>query len=633
MIDLDTLAPEPAAPRVKIDPDTLIASPGFAPQEWQTQYIKEQGFRASVPNSPDLARVLALPRRPTPNGARGEALIELMTNRFAKDSGRPCDCAKRRPGRPCITRLRIVQAWALFELGTTGGLLGLIAVGHGKTMIDLLAPLALRGCRTACLLVPPSLVVQLCAEYELLNNHWHLPSLVVQGKGDFCIQPGAPVLHVLPYSRLSNEGCAVFLQDLAPDTIIADECDLLRHATAVRTGRVMTYFSKRPETRFAGWSGSITDKSIREYAHLAALALRAGSPLPLDHNTVTDWASALDPSDWPSPAGALTKLCNPGERVQDGFRRRLLETPGVVSALEAAVDVHLTVTECQAPPVPAAIEEALEGVRATWVRPDGEELIDALTVARCLRELACGFYYRWTFPNGEPEDVIWEWLSARKEWRRELREVLKFRREHLDSPLLCARAAMRAYGEVDHDGTLPVWHSATWPRWRLAKHTVKPVTEPVWIDDYLVRDAARWGHENLGIIWYEHAAFGRLVAELSGLPMHGGGPEAGARIAAEKGDRSIVASLKSHYRGRDGLQLLYRQMLFSNPPSSATVWEQAIGRLVRIGQAAKSVEAQVYVHTPELRAHLQDAIARANYVESTLGSSQKLLRGLDGRGR
>ena len=40
--------------------------------------------------------------------------------------------------------------------------------------------------------------------------------------------------------------------------------------------------------------------------------------------------------------------------------------------------------------VPVGIGEALANLRKTWVRPDGEELVDALELARVAREMAAG---------------------------------------------------------------------------------------------------------------------------------------------------------------------------------------------------------------------------------------------------
>lgn len=615
---------------MKIDLTDRVAAPNLRPQDWQLGIPDASWTRkAEVGTSEDLRRIVALPRRPIPDGPLADALVEEMTSRYTKVNHQ-CICASL--GRECITRLRVPQAWALYELSTADGLLGAIGVGHGKTLLDLLAPLAFRDCKTALLLVPPSLVKQLAFDYDLVGQHFKMPSLMIHGTVTATrTVPGAPVLHVMPYSRLSGRAATTFLETLAPDVVIADEVDMLRHRDAVRTARVMNYVANHAACRFAGWTGSMTDSSVNDYAHLSALALRDGSPLPIDATIVEDWARAIDPGENPAPAGSLLELCQPGEHIHSGFHRRLIETEGVVSTSEPSVDCALVITRREAPSVPEEVQDALTRLRRDKVRPDGEELLDALSVNACALELACGFYYRWRFPlvNGQPQQraTIEEWLDARKCWRREVRRALERREPHLDSPDLLARAAARHYGDRPNPDNLPTWEAVTWPRWRIARSTVVKETETVRLHPFLAQDAAEWAMTHRGVVWYQRTAFGVWVSELSGCRMHGGGPDAVRRILAEDGRQSIAASIKSHGRGRNGLQFRYRDQLVANPSSSATDWQQLLGRLHRQGQKAPEVRAEFYGHTEEFQAQLETAKRRANYVAATMGDSQKLTDG------
>jgi hypothetical protein len=604
-----------------IDVSRLVAKKNTAPLPGQARF-EAWGSKPPVEDSEDLTRIVELSRRSIPDSTKGEALVEYITELYARENP-TCKCASL--GRECIKTLRPVQAWALHEIATTGGLLGAIGVGHGKTILDLLSPLALQGCTTVVVLVPPTLVDQLVEAYELVGQHFRMPGLQVHGRGIYFDVPGAPILHVFPYSRLSHEKATDFLESLAPDAIVADEVHMLRHAGAVRTSRVLRYFKAHPETKFCGWSGSLTDSSIKDYWHLSALALRGGSPLPLHPEAVEDWSRALDPSDNPAPAGALIALCHPGEHVQAAYSRRLVDTQGFVSTQEPAINADLILSERKAPPIPAEVKEALKNLRATWTRPDGEELVEALAVARCAWQLAAGFYYRWTFPRGERILDIVEWLEARKEWRRELRERLNRPQPFMDSPQLLARAAARAWREVPYAGDKPVWRAVTWPRWKAAKGTVVPETEAVRIDPFLAQDAADWGRDNRGVVWVAHKAFGVWIAELSGMTFHGAGKDAGRLIGREKGDKSIIASIKAHGTGRDGLQFKFFDQLVANPPASATPWEQLLGRLHRIGQPSPVVKASFYRHTPEVQQHVDQALLRAGYIERTMQARQKIL--------
>jgi hypothetical protein len=601
--------------------DTLRAlSPGQEPSPWAKASFRGFG-RPAVTGSEDLSRILEIPRRPPTDldGPRGEALVELMSKRLSR--GFVGSCACRAEGRPCITRLKPAQAWALYEAPLAGGILGPIGVGHGKSVLDILVPLVFPDCKLAVLLIPPSLKEQLLREYLRLREHFKVPSLRIGNVGH--VVKGAPVLHVIPYSQFSRAESTALLENLKPDLIIADEGHYLRHRQAARTSRVLRYLAKFPDTRLCVWSGTLTSKSVKDYAHLAAFALKESSPLPLDPNVLEEWSLALDPSDWPAPPGALEKLCDPGEPLHGAYHRRLVSTLGVTATRQSAVDASILICERKAPPIPETLQRMIKDLRAGWVRPDGEELVDILQVAKSARELASGFYYRWKFPKKEPEALILDWLQKRKEWNKELREKLKHRREHLDSPLLCQNAAIRYYN--GYKGDLPVWKAESWPAWLEIKDQVQPESEAVWVDDFLAKDAALYAVKNRGVVWYEHSAFGAKVAEYAGLPLHGGGLGAEERILAEKGDRSIVASIKAHGTGRDGLQRLFSEQLVANPPASGLAWEQLLGRLHRLNQEADEVTTFVYRHTEEFRDAWDKAKREASYIESTLGSFQKLL--------
>lgn len=612
------------------------------------------GGKPPVRPSPDLARILALPKRPPvePNTARAQAMIDHVVAKYGRGP-RACRCRRIQDDahvipKPCIKEPNYAQAWAMHEMATVGGLVGQLGVGSGKTFLDILAAMAFQNCQCAVLLVPSTLVDQLALEYDLVAEHFRVPTMQFHAglkapKGR--IVPGAPVVHVMPYSRFQLAEATVFLDTLKPDLLIVDEAQNLASMTSTRSGRYLRFAAAHPNCRFAIWSGTLTNDEIQDYAHHCDFALGDGSPLPRDPDVVDEWGSAINPEDFNAPPGALLALANQDEHIQDAFHRRLVWTPGFVATRGASIDAEMEILERPPPHMPVVVRDHLAQLRALWLRPDGEELVDALAVARCARELACGLYLRWRFNNGETDSQIDEWLAARKAWRRELRQKLARREPHLDSPLLCANAAARAWGsqgsvlDYDDDGTpieatavnptAPMWKAETWPRWAAVRGTVKPLTESVRVDPFLANDAVAWGMQERGIIWYQTVAFGAWVAELSNgvFPLHGGGPDAGKRIAKERGDRTIVASIASHGTGRDGLQRLFKTQIVTQPPASAVGWEQLLGRLSRIGQEAQVITAWLYRHTPEVRAATDDALRRALYVQRTMGSVQKLHAG------
>lgn len=691
-----------------IDLDDMVAKPGHAPKEWQSKAPEflYTGHKPPIQDSEDLRRVLALPRRPQLDleSERAYKLVELITTRYRRKRTTPCECATIDPDRfkngnvGCITCLNAAQAWALYEIGIVQGCEGPIGVGHGKTILDLLTPLALadawvaenarrgvtvdRSKYVVLLLVPPGLQKQLAREYDLLAQHFRVPALVFHTLPINKAVAGEPVLHVYPYSKLSRAESTTFFRTLKPHAVVADEAHALGDPKAVRTGRFIDYMESNWSVRFCNWTGSLTGSSIEDYAHLAKYALKERSPLPINPETVKEWASALDPGEgedgWDADPGELlegyirTGCQQAGEHVYVGFNRRLVETMGVVAVTSPAVDCgveiyertpevedvghgddHVPNVRREDPRAPEGfwpgIADALESVRG-GVRPDGEELLENFAKARCARELASGFFYRWIFPRGEPETLIAKWRTARKAYRREVRDQMEDRAEHMDSPFLCQLAAMRHHGDIPRGGVvemideetgelklvdtshLPTWDSKCWPAWRDVKKLVEPDTEPVWIDEYLALDAVEWARAHRGIVWYDHHAFGLMVSKLGGFPMFGGGAKALDRlvgnsalgIRGEDGSRSIVLSIKAHGTGRDGLQRLFHEQLVANPLASATGWEQLLGRLHRIGQLQPATLTWFYRHTTELQKHVDQALAKALYVQSTIGASQKL---------
>ena len=575
----------------------------------------------AVERSADLARVVGVERRerPVEGTPEAEELIATVTGWFARPPRATCDCHLYK--KPCITRLRMIQAWALMELGTERGCFGLVPTGHGKTLIGILAPLALRGCKEALLLVKPNLIGQLKKDYAHISQHFRVPSIRVHGPEPMRTQqpPGPdgsapPLLHVLSYNMLSGADATVMLESMRPDFVISDEMQCLADPKSTRTRRFQRYMADADERgvdpRFACWSGTPTDDSLMNYWHLIITALRENAPLPIDKLEAEAWAGAIDPGTWPSPPGALSEpgvgFCAPGEHVQMGYFRRLVDTPGVISTDAPAADVELEVRDrtphhecspscpCRAsgeprlPPghedhtgelIPGFLLRVMNDVRDTWLRPDGLQLYEtAIEKWRCLHQLANGFYLRWEFVRGETDRQIETWVERRKDWNKSVRDVLEQNRPHMDSPYLCAVAAARFLAGHDDLPDAPAWDAWSWEPWAEVANTVDPITVPVRLCDFAARDAARWALDEgpPGIVWYDSVELGQWIAELSGLPLHDGGPTAGDRIDAEDGSRSIVASIRSHGTGRDGLQYKFARQLITQPFSSALGYEQCL---------------------------------------------------------
>lgn len=598
---------------------------GGSPQAPAVKVKPTRGFFTGPPvgDSKDLQRILSVPRR---NIDVTDTSMAVKWTAVLSRARPECTCHEKYGF--CIKSLNAAQGWALEEANKAEGLLAPIGVGHGKTGIDILLPMVM-NCKRAVLLIPANLRHQfLTRDYPQWAEHFRVPNIA----GDGLFDPSRPVLHVLSYNELSQAKNSDILTRIQPDLIIADEAHNLKAKDRARTKRFLRQFAAASGTRFVALSGTMTTRSVKDYAHLSGLALKEATPLPVHFPTLESWATALDAVELPAPPGALEALCRPGEDVRSGFRRRLIETLGVVATEEASVGCSLVINERKVKP-PKDIDDKLKFIRDQEARPDGEELIDQMQVASVARQMACGFFYRWQFRKGETPEQIERWLDVRSKWRKELRTKLKTGGVGTDSEALLQAAASRWHDGYTHEGKdyaprlksgpLPVWPSVHYKDWCEVRGTVEPHTVPVWVDDYLLNDAIEWAKTHVGIIWYQHRAVGQRLAQLSGLPHYGSGDEANEGIAREKGDRTVIASIKAHGVGKN-LQAFNDQLIVS-PPSDAAAWEQALGRTHRQGQKADEVLCDVYRHTPEMASAVDGAIMRARYIFETTGQKQRLL--------
>ena len=628
----------------------------------------------AVGHSKDLTRIVALPRRVL--DVKDPRAAAAWTQHLRLHRTTPCDCVKRWPNG-CITDLNAPQGWALEEGMDVGGLLGSLAVGAGKTGIGILLPMAIPDVKVAVLLMPAQIKAQfLVKDYPQWSQHFQVPNLA--GGGSFVV--GRPVLHVFSYNEISNPKNSDLFKKLGRvDLVMADECQNLADLTTARTIRFMRIWDLYPKAGSVNYSGTLTKKSPKDFAHLSGLALGANSPLPLKQPVVEEWSALLDASPFVAPTGAFYALMGPGESPRAAFSRRLIETQGVIATGENEFGVSLMINERKPGPIPADVAKALAETVEKSERPDGEELIEALQVETTARQLAAGFFYRWKFIHGETPQQVDDWLKARKEFFKELRGELYRPRENYDSPKLVCKAASRwhdgysvieytghrhgpecfpeveeaedgtpLYDDVDAEpvcgqeeqigtkrefpphtrrGPLPVFESEFWPAWHAIAKQVKPITVPVWINDYLVKDAAACvldKNEDPGIAWYEFSEFGRAVALMAKVPYYGGGKAASAEIIEETGKRAIVASIKAHGTGKN-LQYAFSRNLVMNPPSDGACWEQLLGRTHRPGQKKDEVNVWLYRHTSRWARAFDTARMRAAYIQQTTRSQQKLV--------
>ena len=590
------LAPVPEAPRPPPPTPSFDLTPSN-PFRW--------GSGRPVQESADLRRVLSIPRRP---GTITELItpeeVEALTNSLKRPNG--------------TMKLKRLQAAALKEAALNGGLFGSLGVGSGKTIISMLLPLVMKS-KNCVLMVPPALKAKLFdIDLPTLSEHWRLPNF----HGSKYHFPDVDcTVYVVTYSQLSTAKSQDILDRLKPDLIVCDEAHSVKDPGATRTKRFLRFFRQHPETRLCVLSGTMTQRSIKDFAHLARFSLKANAPVPMAYPVLEEWAAALDAMDEDRRAepGALAALCQAGEPVRVGYSRRLRETPGVVVSSAERPPTSLTLNEREVA-LPPTVEVALRTLRGEWVTPSGEELKDALSFSRAARQIASGLYLRWVWPESVSPELKEQWLRTRAAWHKELREAMKGEgTAGMDSPYLLEKAAA--------EGRWKPWSLKEWQEadaeFRRVSRLKEPPTEAVWIDDYLVKDAVAWGKQNQrGIIWYEHPAFGKAVAKMGGWEFFGEGTVAAKAIQEHKGNKVVVAGVRTQGEGKN-LQMFNKQLVCT-PSSNPKVWEQLLGRTHRYGQKADEVTCDVYLHTLEMRAALDKAVKATEYGEELENTEKKL---------
>lgn len=563
--------------------------------------------------------------------------------------------------RFCITEFNPVQAWTLWETPMTGGSTGFISVGGGKTYSGIMLPMAAPQIQKWAIFIKPDQRLHYRDSYLRLREHFHVPSFVMESgtigapEGEFV--PGRPVLHVIPYSHLSKTESTQLLDSIDPDGAIFDESHLLANRKSSRTMRVLRFLARRSAERrhvfVVDWSGSKVKRTMRDCAYLSAHALGLNSPYPISTQEIDGWSGVIDPvairdrtsSTYESLSRAfgdgknnpndpqIAALMSTGlidDGIREGHRDRVIRTPGVISTRSSSITCSITVKKRVPPPLPQPIKDALIGVRDSQLRPDGDQLVDAMEVASTARALGAGYYHYWAFPHSTPEDrapggTIDQWYAARKKWNKEVRGKLLAAEPWMDTYKLCENAAERAWRIPRYDGDLPVWQAESWPVWANIKNKVQYDERVKWVDDFLAQDAAKWAQEHTGVIWVLSPAFGQRVAQLAGINYHGGGANAESRIKAENGKKSIVASINSHGESRDSLQYKFYKQLIAELPASGDRYEQLFGRLAREGQKEDTIETWIYQHTPEYRDALRQAIVLAEFIQQYTPNQQLIL--------
>jgi hypothetical protein len=157
-------------------------------------------------------------------------------------------------------------------------------------------------------------------------------------------------------------------------------------------------------------------------------------------------------------------------------------------------------------------------------------------------------------------------------------------------------------------------------RWRDIKDTFEPNNVARWVDDSVIKYAAKWLEEHKGLCWVEHREFGLKLAETSGLPFFYG--QSKKDIDGYSGP--AILSIKSMGEGQNLQDRWSKNLVVSHPPNGQA-WEQTLGRTHRYGQESDDVEVYVPMVTIEQWLEFQKALRSAEYIERTTRLPQKLM--------
>ena len=537
------------------------------------------------------------------------------------------------PDYTSITRLpggtfsfRTVQNAAFHQMLETQGLVAELTMGDGKGLICHAGPELMRryfpgGCERPLVLVPS----------KLKGTYWREQAKYAK---HFALHPNQ---QMYSYHDLSTGRGQGLLERIKPDWIFCDEAAALRNFTSARTKRFFGYLREHPEVKVVFLSGTMTRRSILDYAHFVKYALGERSFLPVGKEEVDTWSVVLDENGEPAwedlerfrRMGVIgnkamrRERATEVEKVRTWFSElRKTSIGSIVSPATLDVDAALEWVERKVT-VPHNVQQAIDDLEGSWTRPDGEELMDIFTMRQALRQTGRGFHYYWSWPTDPDGFPIKdeEWLEKRALYHRAVRTVLGDENPRWDSPMWVIK-------RLDELATVHPIMKRSYDGWLTVKHRPTPPTHTNWISSYMLDDACNWAIERLqakenGIIWFKHRCVGKALAE-RGIPTF---MESGKDIDEKGKDGPIVAaSIAMHGEGKN-LQYAYNNCLYLETPETTDLLEQSVARIHRSGQPEDLVRAYYYAHTQVDRDDFNKFHDETAWQEAHTGKPTRVQRG------
>lgn len=376
-----------------------------------------------------------------------------------------------------------------------------------------------------------------------------------------------------------------------------------------------------PECKFLPLTGTPGDESVSNIAHIQRWVHGPdNAPLPQNYVELSSWADALDATVMVRTApGCLSEFAGGSILLADvraGVGARIAQTPGNIYFRDDSVACSLYLDAHKLEEVGPEIDKTFAYVREHEDEmPDGRVIDTPIERWRTFYTLGLGFVHVIDPPPPK------EWREARRLYNAFVREILARNEPGLDQPLLVGEACAR--GIIDSGGLYEAWKEI--------EPTFKVHSKIVWYDDSALHYCAKWAKEHHGLVWTPYPAFGKRLAELTGLPFfHQQGVCSKHGLIDEyHGKTSAVVSTQANAMGRN-LQDRWSKMLIVAPSAKSDLLEQQIGRVHRQGQLAESVEITFLLSSIETWEALQKARYSRSEFDKDFGQARgSKLRGCD----
>jgi hypothetical protein len=558
-----------------------------------------QEFKRAVYATPDLRRILAIPRRvwkdedaqrlvaewaPTLLTPKGKAELARL-NLLAPEVRERELTALGRKGYPLVPstdQIKIVS-----ELAQYGRALTLAPVGAGKTWLMYIGATISEmyyGTKRHCVAVPAYLKDDTLDAHRRYAEYWQptREPIRVITYSDMGTAKNAFLLCACEKCRNGAELADIYAEikdpptPICPDYLGLDEVDALRNVTKSAVARRFArFFSNHPssECKRIGGTGTLIEDSANEMFAPLTWFLEEHAPVPFEYTERQAWCGGLDAS---APRGgrydpSVLIQAFGGDLSADDWHREarrsygrfIRETPGfvVVNKASCDTDVHMRV-------IPAPRDEQIENLfvplRTLGRAVDDYIIGDSLSKRRYAVTLGAGWVDVWDPRPPAP------WLAARNAYNAAVQDVIK--------------ASVRRGAPLDTEFQARKYlrNSPELQAWREIEDTFTPNGVPVAISLSVGNYIKQWLELNgPAVVFVEGTWLGETLEQVTKVLYYAG--EGVSRYGTRpKEGESIIASVRANMRGRNWQYL--NKVLIVGAFGRASWIEQIVGRLHRQGQ-------------------------------------------------